>query len=193
MPVSYTNRKGRTYFLCQTQSKSGKPRYYFAREPKEGVLEQIPTGYKISESVNGIVSLVKDRPLLILPEEFAIVESELEKLPHRRRYRAAIKPNRIEVYEMYGSDAEGIADILGKYGFPLPGGPDQLRDVLDRSSQFYAVLRFILIEVDKRIFLAQRWCYLGSVDDWIDIEYGSIQELAPQLIPALGTDEYYEL
>jgi hypothetical protein len=193
MPVSYTNRKGRTYFLCQGRTKSGKPRYYFAREPKEGAIEQIPDGYKISESVNGRVSLVKDRPVLILPEEAAIVEAELEKLPHRRRYRTAIKPNRIEIYEMYGPDAEGIADIFGKYGFPVPGSLDGLRGVLEETSQFFAVLRFILINVDERRFLAQRWCYLGGIDDWVDVEQGSIQELAPQLIPALGTDEYYEL
>jgi hypothetical protein len=94
---------------------------------------------------------------------------------------------------MYGPDAEGIADIFGKYGFPVPGSLDGLRGVLEETSQFFAVLRFILINVDERRFLAQRWCYLGGIDDWVDVEQGSIQELAPQLIPALGTDEYYEL
>jgi hypothetical protein len=193
MSVSYTNRKGRIYFLCQAQTKSDKPRYYFAREPKEGAPEHIPAGYKISESVNGVVSLVKDRPVLILPEELASVEAELEGILHKRRYRVGIKHNRIEVYEMYGPDADGIANIFGKYGFPVPGSLDQLRDVLEETSQFYAVLRFILIEVDERTFLAQRWCSLGGIDDWVDVEYGSIQELAPGLIPVLGTDEYYEL
>jgi len=34
MPVTYTNRKGHTYYLCQGVTKTGKSRYYFAREPR---------------------------------------------------------------------------------------------------------------------------------------------------------------
>jgi len=51
MPVTYTNRKGFTYYLCRGMTKTGKPRYYFAREIKDEPLEQIPDGYTISESV----------------------------------------------------------------------------------------------------------------------------------------------
>jgi hypothetical protein len=39
--VTYTNRKGRTYYLCQGTTKTGKPRYYFAREPKDELLDEI--------------------------------------------------------------------------------------------------------------------------------------------------------
>ena len=55
MSITYTNRKGVTYYLCQGVTRTGKPRYYFAREPQGDPLEQIPAGYIISESVNGIV------------------------------------------------------------------------------------------------------------------------------------------
>jgi hypothetical protein len=54
MPVTYTNRKGHTYYLCQGKTKTGKMRFYFARQPKEGFPDQIPEGYRISESVNGV-------------------------------------------------------------------------------------------------------------------------------------------
>lgn len=39
MPVIYINRKGWTYYLCQTVTKTGKPRYYFAREQKGEPIE----------------------------------------------------------------------------------------------------------------------------------------------------------
>ena len=77
MPITYTSRKGFTYTLCQGVSKTGTPRYYFAREPQDTPLEQIPAGYVISESLNGIVSLAKDRPAQIRPEELATVEAAL--------------------------------------------------------------------------------------------------------------------
>ncbi len=37
-------------------------------------------------------------------------------------------------------------------------------------------------------------CYLGSIDDWIAIAFDQpIEELARALIPALGSDEFFEL
>ena len=68
MAVTYTNRKGHTYYLCKGMTKTGKVRYYFALERKDGSPDQIPEGYRISESVNGVVSLVKDQPRLILAQ-----------------------------------------------------------------------------------------------------------------------------
>jgi len=60
MPITYANRKGLTYYLCKTVTKSGKPRYVFTREPKGEPVEQVPEGYAIRESVNGVVSLVNE-------------------------------------------------------------------------------------------------------------------------------------
>ncbi|TMC26946.1 MAG: hypothetical protein E6J36_02395, partial [Chloroflexi bacterium] len=73
MAVSYTNRKGLTYILYRGQTKTGKPRYYFGRagQSQGEPVTELPPGYTISESVNGVVSLVKDRPSLIQPEEVA--------------------------------------------------------------------------------------------------------------------------
>ena len=193
MPIAYTNRKGRTYFLCQGQTKTGKARYYFAREPKGEPVEEIPDGYKITESVNGVVSLAKERQALLREEEIAAVENELKQHPKSRRYRLKAKYDRIEIYEMLAPEAESMADIFDVFGLGLPRMVEKIQDFLDENSQFSAIMRFILIDEEKRLFRAQRWCYLGSIDDWVDVDYGQIQELASYTIPALGTDDYYEL
>ncbi len=52
MPVTYTNRKAVTYYLCQGQTASGKPRYYFTPRNEGDLVEQIPAGYTICENVN---------------------------------------------------------------------------------------------------------------------------------------------
>jgi hypothetical protein len=57
MSIQYTNQHGITYYLCRGTTKTGKPRYCFAREPKGEPVAQIPPGYRITESVNGVVSL----------------------------------------------------------------------------------------------------------------------------------------
>jgi hypothetical protein len=55
-------------------------------------------------------------------------------------------------------------------------------------------MRFILNSSEGRIFIPQRWCFRGSIDDWINAgDSGKIDFLAEKLIPKLGTDEFFEL
>src|SRR6266568_8268543 len=110
MPISYTNRKGLTYILDRGQTKTGKPRYYFGRagQSQGEPVTELPPGFTISESVNGVVSLVKDRPSLIQPEEVAAVEAAVQQHPDAHRLRVAVKGNRIEIYERVGPDYETV-------------------------------------------------------------------------------------
>lgn len=164
MPVTYTNRKGLTYYLCRGTTKTGKPRYYFAREVKDEPLEEIPAGYKIRESVNGIVSLVKDQPSPLQPEEIAAVEAAVSRHPKGHNYRVGVKDNRIEVYERVGPDAAELVDRLAEQGLGAPGLLERLRADQERYDRFTPILRFTLRDAQKRSFGVERMCYLGSVD-----------------------------
>jgi hypothetical protein len=191
MPVTYTNRKEMTYFLCKGTTKTGKPRYFFAREPKGETVDAIPEGYRVEESVNGIVSLVKDLPRLITPEERAAVEAALNRHPKGDHYRLGVKHNQIVVYERLGPDVEILNTMFGIFG---PLDHQHVREHLDRSAQYTPIMRFILDEPEKRDYHAERWCYRGSIDDWIYAgQSGKIETLARKLIPTLGTDDFYEL
>lgn len=198
MPVTYTNRKGRKYFLCQGVTKTGKPRYYFSREQKGEPLEEIPEDYEIKESVNGVVSLSKVRPKLILEQEIAIVKSAIQNHPQAKKYRIDIKSKEITIYEQVSPDLLEMATMLAtELGFPGLITDDFNRRMEEKhniNTQYTPIMKFILSDMESRLFRAQRMCYLGSVDDWIDIEYNkTIEELAITLIPTLGTDEFYEL
>jgi hypothetical protein len=199
MPITYTNRKGVTYHLCRVVTKTGKPRYYFAREPKGEPVDEIPTGFQISESVNGVVSLEKIRPAQILPEEVTAVEAAVRRHPKARRYRVGVKHNQIVVHEMIGPDAAGLIAGLRSDGVLrsddlIAGLTEQWQARQDHYAQFTPVLRFILADADQRSFRAERWCYLGSIDDRIDIGgWGRLDQLASQMAPRLGTDRFFEL
>lgn len=194
MPVTYTNWRGVTYYLCRGITKTGKPRYYFAREPKGEPVEQIPEGWKISESVNGTVSLVKDRPTQIQPGEVAAVEAAVWRHPKSHNYRVAVKDNRIEIYERVGPDLDKFTTELSKVGLLVPGRAERVRELLEDRAQFTPVLRFILVDAERRTFRTERWCYLGSIDDWIDVgPMGPLGRLARQWIPKLGTDALFEV
>ncbi|MBU0491435.1 MAG: hypothetical protein KKA73_20490 [Chloroflexi bacterium] len=194
MPVTYTSRKGLTYYLCKGVTKTGKPRYYFAREPQGEPVEEIPAGFKIGESVNGLVFLEKDRPAQIHPEEVAAVQAAVRRHPRPRSYRVNVKHDRIEVYEQVGPEAEDLIKALGLYE---PGLPDNLADRIraerERYAQWTPVLRFILADATRRTFGAQRMHY-GGQTEWFDLSaFGPVDQLARRLIPTLGTDRFFEL
>ena len=194
MPVTYTSRKGLTYTLCQGTTKTGKPRYYFAREPKDQVLDQVPDGYAISESVNGIVSLVKDRPSQLHASEIAAVEAQLHKHSKSRNCRLGVKSDRMEIFELVGPDPQTLIAALRRESVLSPGMVERLQAERHRYGQFTPVLRFILADPERRTFRAERMCWLGSIDDWIDVEpHGPIEKVVRALIPKLGTDAFFEL
>jgi hypothetical protein len=196
MPVSYTNRKGVTYTLYRGQTRTGKPRYYFGRLDQsqgEPVME-LPPGFTISESVNGVVSLVKDHPAQILPEEVEALEAEVKRHPEAHRYRVAVKGNRIEVYERVGPDYNALVGELHIPSLSSPGLSEELRALEERYARFTPVLRFILLDQARRLFGVQRLSSIGGNDDWWELgQTGPMAKLARALIPTLGTAQFYEL
>jgi hypothetical protein len=197
MAVTYTNRKGTMYFLCRGITKTGKARYFFAREPVNEPVEMVPEGYEISESVNGVVSLVKARPALLLETEILAVKNALANHPRAKLYRVEAKGKQITVYEYAGTDPQEVFQRLsGRFG--LPGVVDHRLAKFEAETlargHFTPVLRFTLIDDRQRRFQAERMCYLGSIDNWIAIAFDKpIEELARLLIPVLGSDEFFEL
>jgi hypothetical protein len=192
--VTYTNRKGKTYYLCRGVTKTGKPRYYFATEPKGEPAEEVPEGYEIRESVNGVVSLAKKRAIQILPEERAAVEAAIKRHPKARNYRVDVKGKQIVVYERVGPDAEDLSPLLRSYGQLSPSRLGDLQEFLDQSARFTPVMRFRLLDEDKRTFCTERWSYLASIDDWIQIgPSGPVHLLAQRYIPLLGSNALYDV
>lgn len=189
MSVTYTTRKGRLYYLCLGLTRTGKPRYYFAREPKETLVENLPDGYEVQESVNGIVSLIRTQPNLLSKDDITAVEAALQAHPRARRYRAFVKSRQITIYELVGPD---LAELVASLGRALD------RDTLERletsHAQFMPIMRFTLTDEINHLFTAERMYFRGSIDIWIGIAYDQpIPYLVANLIPTLGTDAFYEL
>lgn len=66
MAYAFTNSKDRTYYLHKkdTTLKNGRTQtiYFFAKEVKdEGALDEVPEGYQVSESRNGLPVLKRQK------------------------------------------------------------------------------------------------------------------------------------
>ena len=167
--ITHTNRKGVTYYLGRGQTKTDRPRYYFAREPRDEPVEEVPAGFTVAESVNGVVSLVKERLSRILPLEAAMVQRAVRQHPKARNYRVDVKQNRIDIHERQGEDIRSaLADELLSMGLRSRMTRAQMDDDDDRHARYKPVLRFILDDAERRTYRVQRWCHRGRIDDWID-------------------------
>ena len=191
MPITYTNRKGTSFCLCQGVTKTGKTRYYFARQPKDAPVEAIPAGYLIRESVNGVVSLAKSQPELIEPREVAAVETAVHRHPQAHNYRVNVKRNIIEVYERVGPDADDLIREFAKNRL-ANGIRERIVRNLEQHSRFEPVLRFILVDAEARTFAVERMGYSGW-GGWLDVyASGRIEPLARKWVPLLGTTALFE-
>jgi hypothetical protein len=77
-------------------------------------------------------------------------------------------------------------------GLP-PSQIGAIRDLINRQRNFMPVLRFLLYDAEWRIYCVQRWCSLGSIDDWIDVGMeGPLAQIAGPTVSRLGDDAFYE-
>ncbi len=55
-------------------------------------------------------------------------------------------------------------------------------------------MRFIIRDQEQRLFLPERYCFRGSVKDWISIgNVGDLASLCRRYLGHLGKDSIYEL
>ena len=55
-------------------------------------------------------------------------------------------------------------------------------------------MRFKLVNATDRIFIAERFCSRGSINDWIPIgDAGNLSELSWKYIRHINNDSFYEL
>ena len=186
--LSHTNRRGEKYFLCRKLTKKGNPRYYFAKSPSGEPVYTIPDGYEIRESVNGLVTLGKQRELYLRESEIQAVEDELSRKPTPEKYGLAVKPKLIEVHQAPSGGPELLAKL-----FPF-AHPAKVREAYLNSLSYSPVMQFLLVDEETRAFRAQRMGYRAKLSGWLWIDKAdSIQNLCRRLIPLLGTDELFEI
>jgi len=191
VPITHTNTKGKTYYLHQGTTKTGKPQYYFSMESEGHLAESIPVGFEIYENPNAQVFLRRIPPKLITDEERRVVEEGMRTYADVKDYKIDVKGKAIVIYtadQDIGTLAELFKDLS-----PTPSANRQLMSLLRKEIQYSPMLQFLLEDEKRRLFTAQRYCFRGSVDDWIDIGYGPLTTLVKQYVKHLGQESYFEL
>jgi hypothetical protein len=80
--------------------------------------------------------------------------------------------------------------------FQLPwlNKSDIARSVI-QSANYTAVLKFNLVDGARRLFIAERFCFRGSVNDWIGIGAGpqTLRAVIGKFTKHLGQESFFEL
>ena len=153
-------------------------------------MEAVPLGYGVHENPNGQVFLRRTQTQIITDEEVAIVEAGMRQYCSLEHFIVDVKKNAIVLYTP-DQDVDLLADTLSS----LVGSTAiRVKEALQRVLTYSPMLQFILTDKANRLFETQRYCFLGSIDDWIFV--GDEDEL-PKLVTAyvkhLGEDSFYDL
>ncbi len=191
MSITHTNAKEKTYYLHQGTTTTGKPKYYFSTQPEGTLAEAMPEGFEMYENPNAQVFLRRIPPKLITEEERQVVEAGMRTSADVKDYKIDVKGKAIVIYTA-DQDVETLADVF-KGLSPTPSANRQLMSLLRKEIQYSPMLQFLLEDEQRRLFTAQRYCFRGSIDDWIDIGYGPLTTLVKQYVKHLGKESYFEL
>jgi len=190
MAVEYINRKCQKYYLHQGTTKTGNPKYFFSMKSVGTLVQFIPDGFEIYENPNAQVFLQKIQPQIITLEEIATLEKEIQKFSHLQYCRIDVKKEIISVYTP-NQNISVLSEIYSSFPFPKP---TDIQSVIARSLSYSAMLRFILSDHINRIFTTERFCFLGSIDDWIPIGHPDpLQKLVEKYVKHLEKESFYEL
>ena len=195
--IEYHNRFGDTYFLHVGKTKTGKPKYYFAKKKTAESGGAIPKGFEIRENPdNGQVTLRRIRPTEISPMERQMLSDGVRNCAKLKYFIVDVEGNSLIVYlpDVREQDAQAIvASIAGKMGFPFPLERTFGKEIITRS-RYSPMMRFTLTDFDNRLFSLERWCFLGSIDDWFFLAGPTpLPTLIEKYASHLGRESFFEL
>ena len=199
MTLEYTNRKGDVYIPQAGKTKTGKPRYWCGQKLTGEPLDAIPVGYEFREDpASSIVTLRKVRPTEISPLEIEILSDGIRKYAGLEYFIVDVEGDSLVVY-ISDRGADMADEMFARFGRHLLVSPSRVQETKDwimRHSHYTKMMRFRLVDPAERLFVAQRWCFRGSVDDWIGLGIRTrapLPDLVRTYVQDLGKDSFYDL
>jgi hypothetical protein len=188
MPITHTTRTGKTYYLHTGKTKTGKPKFFCSRNKSGELADAIPEGFEIYEDIDGKAFLRRIPEKIILPDESAMVQDALLRHGEAWQFKAEVKNDTIIIYEC-GSNLNELEEMVGIFGVRRLTAADKAR-----FASYTAVLRFVLTDKQARLFATERYCFRGSVDDWIPIAAPcELQVQIKRYIKHVGRESIYDL
>jgi hypothetical protein len=190
MAVVHVNRERKEYYLHQRTDKKGGTRYHFSTSREGALAEEIPDGYEIYENPNGQVFLRRTDKIRILDREVSLVSAGVKRHTRLKNFLVDKKPRAIVICTPVQS-VDDLTTILSQFTpFPTDAVASTVADFVD----YEPMMRFTLVDEDERLFQAERYCFKGGIDDWIEIgDADRLDRLVKTYVRHLDRDSFYDL
>ena len=192
MAYTHTNRKEKVYYLHQGKTKTGKPKYYFSQSDKGDTINSIPDGYEVYENANALVFMRRIKPQIITEQEVNLVKDSVKAYTKFSHFFVEAKGDKIIVHTPQQEVDDELVSMLSPFAH-LRG--IDVRQYMGKRASFTAMMRFVLSDKEKRTFYTERFCFRGSIDNWIYLSSsgGTLLTQLMQYVKHLGQESFYEL
>jgi hypothetical protein len=123
-------------------------------------------------------------PKRITDAERQVVEDGMRTYADGQDYKIDVKGNAIVIYTA-DQDMDALVNLFQDVGSLRDEA--QIRRAIRREITYSPMLQFVLSDDKQRAFVAPRYCFTGSVDDWIDIGQGPWQPWSSSMSNTLAT------
>jgi hypothetical protein len=193
---SYINRKDERYYLFEGKSKTGKPKFFCSKKTTaSGVpVVKMPAGYEWREGpADGIVSVRKTRPTRIVPIEREMLAAQVRERAGLTTFLVDVAEDSLVVY-LPDRNPDEVAGFFGRFFGSSGANTVAMKDWTMKHVRYSPMLRFVLDDVDARLFTDERWCFRGAIDDWIFVAGPApLPKQIRNYVPHLGRESFYEL
>lgn len=170
-----------------SKTSTGKDKFFFSTKTEGVLAKKIPNGFEVYETVDSLVFLRRKTARIIQEDEFALIQSFLDRIRGKSIFKAEIKKNMIVIHQ--ADESFGWAEML-----PPWIDAAKAETLKAKFASYQPVMRFVLEQKEKRLFRPERFCFRGSVDDWIVLGLPApLKKLSAEFLKHLGKDSFYDL
>ncbi len=186
-PLEFTNRRGDIYYVKSKLTKKGNTTYYMTKKKDEDCLNSLPEEYEVFEKPDTSVMYIRQKKEKMFDaKEIGFVEKALKENEEVAAFRLDIVGNMIKIYIADLETVEGFERVMERMSV-MKGRAE----LINKFVRFEERMRIIKEDGEYGV---KRYCYRGSIDDWVWIDGGvDLQDLAKTNIHHLGRMSYYEL
>jgi hypothetical protein len=191
MGLEFKNRKGDIYYIKSKKTKTGKTTYFVTKKYAEDCLDVLPYGYEVFEKHDvGTLHVRKKKECKFSKKEISTVEKELSKNKSLAGYKLDILGDTIKIYVR-----EKSSDMPSSFFGGLLSSA-MLDETINIYGRYSEMMRIVVQKgiSHEREFEIMRYCFRGSIDDWIVVFGGhDFKKVVEPILVHLGKESYYEL
>ena len=108
-----------------------------------------------------------------------------------RLYILDVNGKEIVIYE----SNENIEDLKNLFSSISPfHNQSRVENIIKSETTYAPIMKFILVDEKKRTFVVNRYCFRGSIDDWINIGGPMhLKEASEVFVMHLGKESFFDL